>query len=64
MEYICCCTICALYNLTSSGMPTYVGNVGQLKATEDSIENETGYVRSTVAEFYFNLFSCRSDEMM
>jgi len=45
-------------------MPTYVGNVGQLKATEDSIEDETGIVRYTVVELHFNLFSCRSDEMM
>jgi len=45
-------------------MPTYVGNVGQLKATEDPIEDETGNVQSTVAEFHFNLFSCRSDKMM
>lgn len=64
LEYICCCTMCAFHNLTPSGMPTYVGNVGQLKATEDPIEDETGNVRSTVAEFHFNLFSCRSDEMM
>ena len=64
MEYICCCTICALHNLTPSGMPTYFGNVGQLKATEDPIEDETGNVRSTVAEFHRNVFGCTSDEMM